>query len=133
MAYYFFGMYVLLLPRIYHYQSTGMIPYFKLIGALTNIILNFLLIPIFGIVGSAFATLISFFIMSCYIFYIGNRLEYIQYNLKAWIFPLVIWVIVILFNGNWFITLPLILLYPVIWYKFIINEYEQSKILQILK
>ena len=86
-----------------------------------------------GIIGSAFATLISFFVMACCIFYAGNRLQYIQYNLKAWIFPLVIWNIIIVFNGNYLIALPLILLYPIIWYKLIINEYEQSKILQILK
>ena len=102
-------------------------------GALSNIILNFLLIPTFGIVGSAFATLISFMIMSLCIFYTGNRLEPIDYNLKAWIYPLIIWDAVIIFNNNYLVTVPLILLYPIIWYKFIINKDEQSRILEMLK
>ena len=126
-------MYVLLLPRIYHYESTYMIPHFKFAGALTNIVLNFLLIPIFGILGSAFATLISFFIMASCIFYFGNKLQYIKFNLKAWFFPLIIWSIIIMLNENYYMMVPIILLYPIIWYKLIINEYEKSKILQILK
>ena len=133
MSYYFFSMYVLLLPRIYKYNATHKIPYFKFMGALSNIILNFLLIPILGIVGSAFATLISFMIMSLCIFYTGNRLEPIDYNLKAWIYPLIIWDAVIIFNNNYLVTTLLILLYPIIWYTLIINKDEQTRILQILK
>jgi PST family polysaccharide transporter len=42
------------LTRITFYKS--------IIGAVANIILNLMLIPIFGIIGSAVATLISYFI-----------------------------------------------------------------------
>ena len=101
-------------------------------GAASNIALNFLLIPEYGILGSALATLISFLVMSLCIFYTGNRLEPVDYNLKAWIFPLIIWSTII-FNNNDIIRVALILLYPIIWYKLIINKDEQSKIRQILK
>ena len=133
MSYYFFAIYVLLLPRIYRYNATNRIPYFKLMGAISNIALNFALIPILGIVGSAFATLISFLIMTLCTFYYGNRLEPVDYNLKAWVFPLLIWDIIIVFNNNYEVIVPVILLYPIIWYKMIINNDEQSRILKILK
>jgi len=133
MSYYFFGIYVLLLPKIYNYNSTYLVPYFRLTGAITNILFNILLIPKFGILGSAIATLLSFFIMSCCIFYKGNKIKYTKYNLKGWIFPLIIWGIIIILNENYFIIGPILLLYPVLWYKFIINEYEKSKIIEILK
>ena len=70
--------------------------------------------------------------MSLCIFYTGNRLEPVAYNLKAWIFPLIIWSTII-FNNNDIIRVALILLYPIIWYKLIINKDEQSRIRQILK
>ena len=60
-------------------------------------------------------------------------LESIDYNLKAWIYPLIIWDAVIIFNNNYLVTVPIILLYPIIWYIFIINKDEQTRILQILK
>ena len=132
-SYYFFAIYVLLLPRIYKYEATRKIPYFKLMGALSNIGLNVLLIPILGIIGSAFATLISFLVMSMCIFYSGNRLESVDYNLKAWLYPLIVWDAIIIFNHSFIVTVPIILAYPIIWYTLVINKDEKSKILQILK
>ena len=72
-------------------------------------------------------------VMSLCICYTGDRLESIDYNFKAWIFPLILWGAVIIFNNNYAVTVPLILLYPLIWYKLIITDDEQSRILQILK
>ena len=135
MSYYFFGLYVLMLPRIYKYESTAKIPYFKLAGACSNIMLNIILIPKFGIVGSAFSTLISFAIMSYYIFYNGNRLEYIQYNLIGWIFPLFAWILVLIFimvNNDYVAAFTIGLLYPIAWYNVIITEQEREKILEIV-
>ena len=132
MSYYFFGMYVLLLPKIYNYDATYLIPYFRFIGAAVNILLNILLIPKMGLVGSAFATLLSFLIMACCIFYKGNKIKYTQYNLKGWIFPLIVWGMILMIN-NQLIIISIIILYPICWYKYIINEYEKSKILELLK
>ena len=124
-----------MLPRIYKYESTAKIPYFKLAGACSNIMLNIILIPKFGIVGSAFSTLISFAIMSYYIFYNGNRLEYIQYNLIGWIFPLFAWILVLIFimvNNDYVAAFTIGLLYPIAWYNVIITEQEREKILEIV-
>ena len=108
-----------------------------MIGALSNVMLNIILIPRFGIMGSAYATLISFAIMSYYIFNVGNRMEYIQYNLKAWFFPLMIWIGVIvlltILESNYLMTSSIIILYPIIWYKLIINDTERKQLLGIIQ
>jgi len=63
--------------------------YRTLTGAIANIILNFILIPIYGIYGAAFATLVSQIIAS-YLFNVtNNRLRYtFLLQSKAILFPL---------------------------------------------
>ena len=136
MSYYFLGIYILMLPRVYKHGKTTKIPYFRMVGALSNVMLNIILIPRFGIMGSAYATLISFAIMSYYIFNVGNRMEYVQYNLKAWFFPLMIWIGVIILTileSNYLMTSSIIVLYPIIWYKLIINNSEREQLLRTIK
>ena len=136
MSYYFLGIYILMLPRVYKHGETTKIPYFRMVGALSNVILNIILIPRFGIMGSAYATLVSFAIMSYYIFNVGNRMEYVQYNLKAWFFPLMIWIGVIILTileSNYLMTSSIIVLYPIIWYKLIITNAEREQLLGAIK
>ena len=109
--------------------------YFRFIGALSNIIMNIILIPEFGIIGSAYATLISFIIMSFYIFTVGNRLEYIRYNIKGWLFPLITWVLAIIsiyITSEYIIAISLLVSYPMIWYKLIITTDEKENIVGIV-
>ncbi len=57
-------------------------------GALTNIGLNLILIPLFGLKGAAVATVISEFVFSLYLFFyfqIVNRVKIISYCLKPFI------------------------------------------------
>ena len=125
-----------MMPRIYKHGSTSKIAYFRFIGALSNIILNILLIPKFGIMGSAFATLISFALMSYYIFNFGNRLEYIKYNIKGWVFPCLAWIMVIILiilENNYLMGMLVLLLYPFAWYKLIITNTEREKIVEMIQ
>ena len=136
LSYYFLGIYILMMPRIYKHGSTSKIAYFRFIGALSNIILNILLIPKFGIMGSAFATLISFALMSYYIFNFGNRLEYIKYNIKGWVFPCLAWIMVIILiilENNYLMGMLVLLLYPFAWYKLIITNTEREKIVEMIQ
>ena len=124
-----------MMPRIYKYEHTKKIMYFRFIGALSNIIMNIILIPEFGIIGSAYATLISFIIMSFYIFTVGNRLEYIRYNIKGWLFPLITWVLAIIsiyITSEYIIAISLLVSYPMIWYKLIITTDEKENIVGIV-
>ena len=56
LAYIFHAMYLLQLPGVYFLEKSIWIAGFRGIGAVANIVLNFLLIPQFGIMGAAGAT-----------------------------------------------------------------------------
>jgi len=72
LAYVFHAGYLIQLPGVYLLEKTGWIPWVRGLGALSNIILNFLFIPEYGIVGAASATCLSFMLMAV-IFYFINR------------------------------------------------------------
>ena len=57
--------------------------YLSIFGAIITLILNFVLIPIIGFVGSAIATLVCYFSMSVASYFIGKRHFPIPYNLKT--------------------------------------------------
>ena len=54
------------------------------IGGLLNVAFDLLLIPKFGIEGSAFATLFSSIIADLYLWYIAWRVVGFDWNLKIW-------------------------------------------------
>ena len=72
LAYIFHALYLLQLPGLYLLEKSGWIAWIRCIGAFSNIILNFLFIPEYGIIGAASATCLSFFLMAT-IFYLINR------------------------------------------------------------
>ena len=57
--------------------------YLSIFGAIITLILNFVLIPIIGFVGSAIATLVCYFSMSVASYFLGKRHFPIPYNLKT--------------------------------------------------
>ena len=126
-SYYFFGLYVLLLPNIYILEKTYVIPIIRGLGAACNISLNFILIPFCGIVGAAFANLGAFFVMFLAIFFTTNKLQPATYNYKGWVFPLIMWLLIICFRGS-FGVLAVIILYPILWYSFVLNVFEKEKL-----
>jgi O-antigen/teichoic acid export membrane protein len=46
----------------------------SLVGAISNIILNFFLIDLYGVLGAAYSTLISYFFVSTYTYLVYRRL-----------------------------------------------------------
>jgi O-antigen/teichoic acid export membrane protein len=63
LGYLFWGGYMLFAPVIYYKHKTRFLGYLSVINVVLNIALNFALIPIWGGVGAAIATLISFFML----------------------------------------------------------------------
>ena len=57
--------------------------YLSIFGAIITLILNFVLIPIIGFVGSAIATLVCYFSMTVASYFIGKKHFPIPYNLKT--------------------------------------------------
>ena len=68
------------LPGIYHLEKTGWISWVRGIGAIVNIILNFLFIPKYGIMGAASGTCFSFMLMAVILYFINKRIFPISYN-----------------------------------------------------
>ena len=132
MSYYFFGLYVLLLPTIYILEKTYIIPIIRAFGALFNIIFNFLLIPIFGIMGAALSNLCAFFIMFLIMLFANHTLKPSTYNIKGWVFPLIMWVLIIFFNTS-LESIIIIILYPILWYYGVLNMLEKEKIKEFLR
>ena len=80
LAYVFHACYLIQLPGIYHLEKTGLISWVRGIGAIVNIILNFLFIPKYGIMGAASGTCFSFMLMAAILYFINKRIFPISYN-----------------------------------------------------
>lgn len=79
-AYIFHGIYVNMQAGIYIEEKTKYMPLITGAGALINIAVNLVLIPIYGILGAAFATLASYLTMSGLIFVVTNKFYKINYE-----------------------------------------------------
>ena len=93
-GYFFFGTYVIQLPGVYEKEITTWIPIFRAIGAISNISLNIILIPKYGVLGSAWATAISFVFMSLSVFIKLFNIYYVKYNWKAIFYPILFMAII---------------------------------------
>ncbi len=124
-GYFFFGFYVIQLPGVYAKKLTSWIPVFRAIGAMTNIGLNIFLIPKYGVLGSAWATAISFFIMSLSVFIKLFNIYYIQYNWLALCYPLLFMSVIFYPIESLLYRILIIILYGLGWYFLAINKNER--------
>ena len=65
----FYALYIINMPAIYLHNKQKWSPIFRMFGALMNIILNIILIPLYGIEGAAIATAASYGLMFVFLFY----------------------------------------------------------------
>jgi len=70
----FYSVYPLTTGKSYHFFIGD------LIGFITNILLNIFLIPRFGLLGAAAATLVSYFLIAGYSFIISHKALYFEYE-----------------------------------------------------
>tara|TARA_B100001758_G_C18403416_1_gene610452 strand:+ start:116 stop:1528 length:1413 start_codon:yes stop_codon:yes gene_type:complete len=78
----FLGMYYNLSIWYKITEKTKYGAYFSILGAIITIILNIILIPIIGFVGSALATLVCYLLMTLSSYFIGRKYFQISYNIK---------------------------------------------------
>jgi len=69
----FYALYIINMPSIYLCNKQNWSPLFRMAGALMNIILNIILIPIYGIQGAAIATALSYGFMFIFLFYKNQK------------------------------------------------------------
>lgn len=79
-AYMFYGAYISFLPGPYLKNQTNKMVFFTGSGALVNVILNYALIPYFGIYGSAWATLLGYAVMAFLLYFYHQQLYPTPYH-----------------------------------------------------
>jgi O-antigen/teichoic acid export membrane protein len=79
-AYLFNGMYAIFTAGIYIKEKSQYVPLITGIGAATNIGVNILLIPILGIMGAAFATFASYFVLAAGMYIVTQKFYKIDYE-----------------------------------------------------
>lgn len=108
LAYVFNGAYANFVVGVYLKKKTLALPYVFGAGALVNVSANYLLIPILGIMGAAYATLLSYAVLAVGMYFASQRLFRIEYEwLKVITVLAVVTLVVSLFNlsslepGTW--------------------------------
>ncbi len=79
-GYVFNGIYYILSAGMFIKEKSLYIPIITGTGAFINVGVNFLLIPVYGIVGAALATLFAYFIMAVGVYFVTQRFYKIQYE-----------------------------------------------------
>lgn len=80
LSYIFHGLYINFIAGIYLEEKTKYLPAITGIGALINIVSNFILVPVIGIFGGAISTLFSYIFMSIGIFIVSQKFYKIDYE-----------------------------------------------------
>lgn len=81
LAYWFQGWYVNFSAGIFIAEKTKKLAQITLTGAIITVIANLLLIPIFGMLGSAIATLMSYLVMAIFIYRYSRSSFVVPYNI----------------------------------------------------
>ncbi len=80
-AYWFHGWYMNFSAGIFIREKTAVLPKITLIGAAVTIAANLALIPFFGMMGSAWATLLSYGVMALLLYYKSSNLFRVPYSI----------------------------------------------------
>ncbi len=97
LAYVFTGAYVNFIVGMNMEKKTGYLPVVTGAGALVNVAVNFALIPYYGIMGAAYATLAAYVVMAVAMYLVSQRFYYVHYE---WNKILKLAVIVVLTYGG---------------------------------
>ncbi|MCL5029516.1 MAG: oligosaccharide flippase family protein [Bacteroidetes bacterium] len=79
-GYMFLGIYTVFTVGIFIEEKSIYVPFITIAGAAINIGVNFWLIPIWGIMGAAFATLAAYFVMAVIYFFVTQTFYKINYE-----------------------------------------------------
>ncbi|MFQ5799283.1 MAG: polysaccharide biosynthesis C-terminal domain-containing protein [Bacteroidota bacterium] len=106
LAHVFSGVYIIFTPGIYIEKKTYHLPYIVGIGAMINVVANYLLIPVLGMMGAAYATLLSYLSMAVALYVVVQRFYHVEYEFdRVAKIALSLAVAMILFyTGKYFLT-----------------------------
>jgi O-antigen/teichoic acid export membrane protein len=80
LGYSFLGMYKLVTIYIFYMKKTGILSTFTLANGLLNIVFNYIFIRIFGVIGAAYATILSMFLIFIISLIISNNIFPMPWN-----------------------------------------------------
>ncbi|MCR4417424.1 MAG: polysaccharide biosynthesis C-terminal domain-containing protein [Ignavibacteria bacterium] len=80
LAYVFNGFYINFLAGIQIQKKTQYMPLVSGLGAIVNVVSNFILIPLIGMLGAAYATLLAYFAMAVFQYFLSQRFYRIKYE-----------------------------------------------------
>lgn len=80
MGYLFNGFYFNFVAGLQIEKKTKYMPLVSSLGAVVNIVANFLLIPLMGMLGAAYATLLAYFSMAIYQYFLSQKFYKIDYE-----------------------------------------------------
>jgi O-antigen/teichoic acid export membrane protein len=81
-GYLLYGLYVILMAGIYIEKKTRYLPFITGLAALVNVVGNFIMIPLIGIMGAALATFLSYLSMTLYIYKISQKFYPVEFDVK---------------------------------------------------
>lgn len=93
LAYVFTGWATLLMPGIFIEKKTQFLPVVTGVAAAANITANIVLIPAYGIMGAAYATLLSYIVTAGGLFLVSQKFYHIQYEIKRLVIVSVLFII----------------------------------------
>ncbi|MEX0890128.1 MAG: polysaccharide biosynthesis C-terminal domain-containing protein, partial [Balneolaceae bacterium] len=103
LAYWFHGWYINFSAGIFISERTRMLPVITLGGAGITIVANLVLIPLWGMLGAAWATLLSYASMAISLYLYNQRGFEIPYRMKR-AFSVMGWAVLLVFLAPWIIS-----------------------------
>ncbi len=80
LGYLFLGIYSNLMAGIYIEKKTKFLPYITGLGALLNVSVSFIAVPMLGIIGGALAMLVSYLSMAVFIYIVSQKFYPVKYE-----------------------------------------------------
>ncbi|MFC1511973.1 lipopolysaccharide biosynthesis protein [Candidatus Latescibacterota bacterium] len=90
LSYILYGFYIVLLPGVFIREKTSALLVASCVGAVCNVALNFAFIPVFGIIGAAYATIAAYGVMVAVLFFMSRRFYHISYEFSR---IAVVWIV----------------------------------------
>lgn len=116
MSVFFMFMYCLFADFEFYYEKTWLIMFASVIGALLNLVLNWLFIPIYGYIAAGYTTLICYILYSTFHYLFMKKIVTEKYgNIKIYNMKIILLVSCV-FMGIGFAIMPTYL-YPIIRYS----------------
>jgi O-antigen/teichoic acid export membrane protein len=97
-SYLVYGSYLLFMNGLFAAKKTRFVPIASVSAAILNILLNLILIPIYGMIGAVIATLASFSLMALIVSFLSNKIYPINITIYNFIKPFFLFVFMFYFS-----------------------------------